>query len=86
MALEIPLIKSNLVQKSILLMGPYIWNKLSNDLNNLNAATSFTHNYKKLVLKKLESVEHNSSHNFYYFCHYCNDIELHEQYDSLYDS
>ena len=54
MALEIPLRKSNLGQKSISLMGPSIWNNLSNDLKILNTATSFTHNYKKLVLKKLE--------------------------------
>ena len=54
MALEIPLRKSNLGQKIISFMRPPIWNKLSNDLKMLNTATSFTHNYKKLVLKKLE--------------------------------
>ena len=43
MALVIPLKKSNLCQKSILFVGPSIWNKL-------NTATIFTHNYKKLVL------------------------------------
>ena len=50
MALEITLKKSKLCQKNILFVGPSIWNKLSNDLNT---ATIFTHNYKKLVLKKL---------------------------------
>ena len=45
--------KSNLGQKSISFMGPPIWNKLSNDLKILNTTTSFTHNYKKLILKKL---------------------------------
>ena len=54
-ALEvIPLRKSNLSQKSIPFMGQSIWNKLSNDLKILDTATSYTHNYKKLVLKKLE--------------------------------
>ena len=54
MALEIPLRKSNLGQKSISFMGPWIRNKLSNDLKNLNSESSFTHNYKKLLCKKLE--------------------------------
>ena len=54
MALEIPLRKSNLGQKSISFMGPSIWNKLSNDLKILNTATFFTLNYKKLDLQKLE--------------------------------
>ena len=42
MALEIPLRKSNLGQKSISFMGPSVWNKLSNDLKVLNTVTSFT--------------------------------------------
>ena len=54
MALEIPLRKNNLSQKRILLMGPSIWNKLSNKLKILNTAISFTYDYKKPVLKKLE--------------------------------
>ena len=54
MSSEIPLSKSNLGQKSISFMGPSVWNKLSNDLKILSTVTSFTHNYKKLVLKKLE--------------------------------
>ena len=54
MALEIPLRKNNLSQKRILLMGPSIWTKLSNKLKILNTATSFTYDYKKPVLKKLE--------------------------------
>ena len=52
MALVTPLGKSNLCQKSISFIGPSIWNKLSNDMKILNTATSFTYNYKKLVLKK----------------------------------
>ena len=51
MALEIPLRKSNLGQKNISIIRPSIWNKLSNDLNILITVISFTHNYKKLVLK-----------------------------------
>ena len=54
MVLEIPLRKSNLGQKNLLFMGPYISNKLSNDLKILNIATSFTHDYEKPVLMKLE--------------------------------
>ena len=54
MELEIPLRKSTLDQKNISFMRPSIWNKLSNDLKILNTATLFTHNYKKVVLEKLE--------------------------------
>ena len=64
MALKTPLRKSNLGQKSISFMGLTIWNKLSNDLKILDTAASFTHNYIKLVLKKLECVGHNFNHNF----------------------
>ena len=49
MALEIPLRKSNLGQKSISFMGPSIWNKSSSGLKPLNTATWFNRNYKKLV-------------------------------------
>ena len=53
MALEIPLKKSNLGQKSISFIGPSIWNKLRNNLQVLNTTAPFTHNYKKLVLQTL---------------------------------
>ena len=53
MALEIPLKKSNLGQKSISFIGPSIWNKLCNNLKVLNTTTSFTHKYKMLVLQNL---------------------------------
>ena len=69
MASEIPLRKSNLGQNSISFMWPSIWNKLSNDLKIINTATSFTHNYKKPVLKKLEVLEHNFNDNFYHYYH-----------------
>ena len=52
MALEIPLRKSNLGQKSISFMGSPILIILRNDLKILSTATSSTHNYKKLVLKE----------------------------------
>ena len=54
LALEIPLKKSNFGQKSISFFGPSIWNILSIDLKILNTSTSFSHNYKKLVLKIYE--------------------------------
>ena len=44
---------ANIGQKSISFIGPSIWNKLSNNLKVLNTTTSFTHNYKKLVLQSL---------------------------------
>ena len=61
MVLEIPLRESNIGRKNISFMGPPIWNKFSNDLKTLNTptlyhyqfATSFTHNYIKLVLQNL---------------------------------
>ena len=68
MAFEMPLRKSNLGQKSMSFMAPSIWKKLSNDLKILNTATSFTH--RKLVLKKLELLQHNFNHNFYHYYHY----------------
>ena len=74
MVLEIPLRKSNLGQKNLLFMGPYISNKLSNDLKILNIATSFTHDYEKPVLMKLEWVNHYFNNNFYHYYHcyyYC---------------
>ena len=63
--LEKTLKNSNLSQKRISFMWPSIWNKLSNN-KFLKTATSFTHDYKKLV----EFVEHNFNHNFYHHYHY----------------
>ena len=71
MALQIPLRKSNLGQNSISFFGPSIWNKLSND-QILNAAISTTHNYKNVVLNKLERVEHNFNHKYYHYYLYQN--------------
>ena len=69
MALEIPLWKNNLDQKSILFLGPSIWNESNNDLRVLYTANSFTHNYEKLTLKFFECVEHNLNHIFHYYYH-----------------
>ena len=54
MVLETPLRKSNLGRHIILFMEVSIWSKLSNDLKILNTSPSLTHNYKKVVLIKLE--------------------------------
>ena len=54
MALEIPLRKSNLGQKSISFMGSYICNEFGIDLKILNTTSLRTRNNKNLVLKKLE--------------------------------
>ena len=53
MALEIPLRKSNLGQKSIS-KGSYICNEFDIDLKILNTTSLSTRNNKNLVLKKLE--------------------------------
>ena len=42
-----------LIQESISFIEASIWNKLSNNLKVLNTTTSFTQNYKRLVLKTL---------------------------------
>ena len=68
----------NTSQKSILFTGTSICNQLSNNMSN--TTTSFTHNYKKLVLQTLS--EQNSiliitlNHYYYqvsknFFCYYC---------------
>lgn len=54
MPFEIPLRKSNSSQKRVSFMGPSLWNKLSNEVKILNTVTLCTHNYKKVVIKKLE--------------------------------
>ena len=46
MALESPLRKGNLGQKSITFMMPSIWNNMSNDLEIFSATISFNHNSK----------------------------------------
>ena len=54
MALEIPLRKRKLGQKSISLMGPHICNEFGIDLKILDTTSLRTRNNKNLVLKKLE--------------------------------
>ena len=46
LASEIPLRKNNLGQESISFIVSSIWNKLSNDLKDLNTTTSLIHGYK----------------------------------------
>ena len=70
MALEIPLRKSNLGQKSISFTIYLEWIEQWPE----NFRQCSTHNNKKLVLKKLEWVEHNFNHNFYHYYHYQNFI------------
>ena len=53
MALDIPLRKTVLVQKSISFLGPTIWPKIKNDLITLLATNSFTHTLKKKMLNNL---------------------------------
>ena len=52
-ALDIPLKKSNTGQKSISFLGPSLWNKLDFGLKTAPTTISFTHNYKKHLLKDL---------------------------------
>ena len=51
--LEKRLTRNNLGQMAISFLRPFIWNKLSNVLKNSKTTTSFTHDYKKLVLENL---------------------------------
>ena len=46
--------KSNLGQKSLSFFGPYLWNKLSNNLRTSKTTIPFTHNYKTDSFGKLE--------------------------------
>ena len=51
MALDIPLQKTVLVQKSISFLGRKMWSKLNNDLKL--TTNSFTHTLKKEMLNNL---------------------------------
>ena len=51
--LEKRLTRNNLGQMAISFLRPFIWNKLSNVLKNSKTTTSFTQDYKKLVLENL---------------------------------
>ena len=52
-ALDIPLKKSNTGQKSISFLVPSLWNKLDSGLKSAASAISFTHGFKKQLLKDL---------------------------------
>ena len=54
MPLDIPLRKTETGQKNISFLGPYIWNKLNNDLKKVKTTISFTHTYKKLLFQNFE--------------------------------
>ena len=53
MALDVPLRKTTLGQKSISLLGPKIWSKVDSDVKKLKTRASFTHSLKKHVLDNL---------------------------------
>ena len=53
MALDIPLRKTVLGQKSISFLGPKIWSKVNNNLKTLKTTASFTHALKKHILENL---------------------------------
>ena len=55
MALDIPLKKTSLGQKSMSFLGPSIWNKLNISLKSVATASSFTHSFKKHILKTTSS-------------------------------
>ena len=68
MALEIPLRKSNLVQKNTSFLETSIWNKFSKDLKiTLNNTTLFTHIYRNLVSKSLSEKNKISVIIFYHY-------------------
>ena len=53
MALDIPLRKTVLGQKSISFLGPKTWSKINNDLKTVLTTNSFNHILKKKMLKNL---------------------------------
>ena len=53
MALDMPLRKTTIGQKSISFLGPKIWTKTNNSLNAVKTTATFTHALKKLVLENL---------------------------------
>ena len=53
MALDIPLRKTTLGQKSISFLGPEIWSKVDSDVKKLKTTTSLTHSLKKHLLDNL---------------------------------
>ena len=53
MALDIPLRKTALGQRSISFLGPKIWSKISNDLKTVKTTNCFTHGLKKEILDNL---------------------------------
>ena len=52
MALDIPLFRTNEGQKSMLFLGPKIWNKVSSNIKTAATTSSFTHRLKKEIVSK----------------------------------
>ena len=53
MALDIPLRKTMIGQKSISFLGPKVWSKTNNSLEAVKTTTTLTHVLKKHVLENL---------------------------------
>ena len=53
MALDIPLQKTTIWQKSISFLGPKVWSKKNNSLKAVKTTATFTHALKKHVLEHL---------------------------------
>ena len=54
MALDIPLRKTNIGQKSLSFLGPKIWTRIKASLKSVGTTVSFTHGLKKEILKDLQ--------------------------------
>ena len=54
MVLDIPLCRTNKGQKSMLFLGPKIWNKVSSNIKTDATTSSFTNRLKKEILSKLQ--------------------------------
>ena len=52
MALDIPLCRTNKGQKSMLFLGPKIWNKVNSNIKTAESTSSFTHRLKKEIVIK----------------------------------
>ena len=66
MALDIPLRKTTIGQKSISFLGPKLWSKTNNSLKALKTKATFTHALKKHVLENL-IIKDPIFHYYYHF-------------------
>ena len=53
-ALDMPLCRTVKEQKSMSLLGPKIWNKVSSNIKTAATNSSFTYSLKKGILSKLQ--------------------------------